>query len=89
MGAGRAPIGLEFEGPFNGTAGWLVVLLEKIGRERILEDAGIPPFQTRSKNTSSMSVPRALPKALAEPRIAKPHFSRTRMEAALSLAALA
>jgi len=42
-----------------------------------------------SKNTSSISVPRALANALAEPRIAKPHFSRTRMEATLSLAALA
>ena len=62
---------------------------EKIGRERILEDAGIPPFQTSSKNTSSISAPRAVAKALAEPHIAKPHFSRTRMEATLSSATLA
>jgi hypothetical protein len=53
------------------------------------EDAGIPPFLTSSKNTSSMPLPRALARALADPRIAKPHFSRTRMDAALFLAALA
>ena len=41
------------------------------------------------KTSSSTSLPRALENPLSSPEMTKPHFSSTRMEAALSLAARA
>jgi hypothetical protein len=52
-------------------------------------DDGVVGQAVNSKNTSSISSPLVLANALAEPTRSNPHFSRTRIEAALSLAALA
>ena len=46
-------------------------------------------YLSKCSITSSISSPRAPANALAEPQIVNPHFSSTRIEAALSAAALA
>src|SRR5262245_66135169 len=46
-------------------------------------------YWVRTKHVSSISTPRPLAKAFADPVTVKPHFSSTRMEPRLSWAALA